>query len=76
MFYDIVLLNYMKASNVIFEVFEIFKKIINLFKNRLSIYFTKFASFSNCEKVGLEIWIWKFHSYVAFWKGLVHDLMN
>jgi hypothetical protein len=58
------------------EVFESFKSCINLFKNQLSIYFAKFVTLSYCEKVGQNKFIWKFHSYVAFWKGLGHDLMN
>jgi hypothetical protein len=62
------------------EIFEIFKSCINLLKNLFSIYFAKFASLFYYEKsklkVGQKNLIWKFHSYVAFWKGLGHDLMN
>jgi hypothetical protein len=73
-------LNFMRASNVICWSFWKFQKLYQPFKSLLSIYFAKFANLSCCEKVDwkwvLKIYIWKLHSYVTFWKGLGHDLMN
>jgi hypothetical protein len=56
--------------------FESFKFFINLFFNLLSTYYYVVHIVQSRLKVSLKILICKFYSYVAFWKGLEHDLIS
>jgi hypothetical protein len=61
------------------EVFESFKICINLVLNLLPIYLHNLPIghiVRNLIRSKSKKLIWKFQSYVAFWKGLGHDLMN
>jgi hypothetical protein len=73
-------LNYMRASNVMCWFFLKFQKLYQLFFKPAFNLLCKISQFvllwKRRLKVGQKHLIWNFHSYVAFWKGLGHSLMN